>query len=296
MVRPTILLVEDRPNIRDLYARVFQDAGARVLSAADAHDAYEVYRRQAFEISALVTDLRLESDSTFDISGVALAARIAEVDPELPLYGLTAFEPQMGEAVLHEVLRKTVRDSDDPASIYKHIPRIIDTAQRYDDARFGNIPEELLQLKAKYRISAVDFERLISSWRIGDLGRLALLAWHDSQLEPIETERSDATSGGRTIQFVAQGSNVDCRIALQDDMAAVTRATPSGFLAELYGMPLIFAHGDTPRDAISALLMFLLDCHKTIGTPDDFAGHNIVDVVRFRAFLDRLFGPADDGE
>lgn len=294
MVRPTILLVEDRPTIRDLYARVFQDAGARVLSAADAQDAYEVYRRQAFEISALVTDVRLESDSMFDISGIALAARIAEVDPDLPLYGLTAFEPHIGEAVLHQVLRKTVRDSDDPASIYKHVPRIIDTAQRYDDARFGNIPEELLQLKAKYRISAVDFERLISSWRIGDLGRLALLAWHDSQFEPIETERADAPSGGRTIRFVARGSNVDGHAVLQQDMAAVTRATPSGFLAELYGMPLIFAHGDTPEGAITALLMHLRDCHRTMGTPDDFSGHNIVDVVRFRAFLDRLFGHAGD--
>lgn len=294
MARPTILYVEDRPKMRDMYSRVFQEAGARVLAAANVNDAFKVYRRQAFEISALVTDIRLENESEFDVSGIGLATRIAEVDPGLPRIGLTAFDSQVGEGVLDEVLKKTVRHSDDPESIYKHVPRIVEMAQRYDENRFGNVPEDLLALKNKYRISSIDFERLISSWRIADLGRLALLAWHDSQ-NSVEDDEASPDDSNRAIRFLPVGTPLPSGGSLQSPLAIVTHPAGTGTIAELYGMPLVFTFADDPDEAEQALLEHLFDCYGNIGDPDDFVGPNVIDVIRFRSFLNRLFPSEVDG-
>ena len=293
-MRPTILFVEDRATMRDIYSREFQEAGARVLSATNTEDAYRMFRRQSAEISALVTDIRLVNESEFDLSGVELARRIAVAEPDLPLYGLTAFEPKVGEGVLHRVLRKTVRDSDDPDSIYKHVAGIVEEARRFDEGRFGGIPEELLGLKHKYRIASADFERLVSSWRVGDLGRLALLAWHDSQAQPADD--AGEANASRTIRFVPHGTPVADGQRLRGDLAVVTRESDDGVVAELYGMPLVYGYGDTPTEAVQALLEHLLDCRRTIGDPEEFAGASVLDVVRFRSFLSRMFEVAREGD
>ena len=279
--------------MRDIYAREFQEAGARVLSAANTEDAYRIFQRQSSEISALVTDIRLSDEQEFDLSGVELARRIAAAEPDLPLYGLTAFEPQVGEGVLHRVLRKTVRDSSDPDSIYKHVNVIVEDARRFDEGRFGGVPEELLGLKQKYRIASADFERLVSSWRVGDLGRLALLAWHDSRAQPAAQPEEQ---GSTTIRFVPHGTPVANGQRLRGDMAVVTREANGGVIAELYGMPLVYGYGETPAEAVRALLEHLLNLQHTIGDPDQFSDTSLVDVVRFRAFLSLLFESAPEVE
>jgi CheY-like chemotaxis protein len=146
-VRPTILVVEDRVPIRDRLARQFQEAGARVLPAATAEDALRLYKRQAFEIAALVTDIRLEDESEVDISGIELAKQIAEIDAGLPKFGVTAFDPSVGRGVLEKVFSKTIGGSDDPLSIYRHIPEIVGRAVGYEEGRFRDVPKDLLALK-----------------------------------------------------------------------------------------------------------------------------------------------------
>jgi CheY-like chemotaxis protein len=294
MARPTVLLVEDRDSIRDHLSLHFQQGGARVLSAANAKDAYRLYRHRAFEISALVTDIRLVNESDHDLSGIELAKSIAEVDPDLPLYGVTAFDPEVGQSVLHQVLKKTLVSSQDPMSIYQHIPSIIENASRYDDSRFNGVPESLVSLKEKYQISAEDFERLISSWRVADLGRVAFLTWHDTQADPSGSgEERSVGERERGIQFVPKGTKVGEEGIVGCDVAVVTRVVAGGAIAELYGMPLIYAYADEAKEAVASLLEHLFECYETMGNPEDFSTSNLLDVVRFRTFLNKLFDPAE---
>lgn len=291
MARPTILLVEDRSDIRDELAREFHDAGARVLATASAADALKMFQRRAFEIAALVTDVRLEDETDEDISGVSLAKQISEVSPTLPRYGVTAYDSSVGVGVLDEVYSKTIKSSLAPMSIYQNITKIVDFASRYDEARFRDIPGDLLAIKNKYRISGADFTLLVSSWRIADLGRLALLTWHDVQDKGVSDEdESRPEDQARRIQFIPAGTEIG-DATLRVDLAVVVREVEGGFIVELYGMPLIYAYADTNEEAVWALVEHLYDCYGNMGKPDEFSGPNILDVVRFRAFLDQLFVP-----
>jgi hypothetical protein len=118
-----------------------------------------------------------------------------------------------------------------------------------------------------------------------DLGRLALLAWHDVQEEPPEP----ASVASRRIQFLPVGSEIGGLPPLRTDLAVVTRDLETGAIAELYGMPLIYAYAETSAAAVAELVEHLHECHVTMGRPEDFSGPNVLDVIRFRTFLDRLF-------
>jgi two-component system, cell cycle sensor histidine kinase and response regulator CckA len=57
--RPTILLVEDEPFVRDATRRILESAGFSVLPAADALDAIEVYESCHRPIDLVMTDMVL---------------------------------------------------------------------------------------------------------------------------------------------------------------------------------------------------------------------------------------------
>jgi len=283
--------VEDRSDIRDDLAREFHASGARVLPAANANEAIGIYRRRAFEVAALVTDVRLENESEDDVSGISLAKQISELSPSLPLFGVTAFDLRVGEGVMREVYKKTVRKSPLESSVYKHIENIVGSASKFDEDRFAGVPGTLLDIKRRYGISAEDFATLISNWRIADLGRLALLSWHDSGDPAMADEPSDRTQVEGKIRFVPAGTSVSgSRVAL--DVAVVMKIVDGLKVAELFGMPLIYTYAEDEDEAISILLEYLQDCHKTMGEPLEFAGSNMLDIVRFRYFLDQLFRPS----
>jgi CheY-like chemotaxis protein len=294
---PTILLVEDRDNVRDQLARNLHEAGAVVLPARDSNEAYRVYQRRVSEIAALVTDIRLDEADTNDRSGVTLAKRIAQIAPDMPRFGVTAYNTQVGEGFFDEVFEKKIRKT--ARSIYRHFTSIVQRASQYDDARYSTVPADLLALKEKYGISNSDFSTLISSWRVEDIGRLAFLEWHDVQGADTNSSNADDhqvdhQSRGdryeRRITFVRRGRRINEIGSVINDFAVVSRFTDEGVLAQLFGMPLIFTYADTEDEAVDALVDYLFECFTSMGQPEQFAPHNnLTDVVRFRAFLDRTF-------
>lgn len=290
MARPTILLVEDHEDIRDHLALQFHQEGAHVLTAANSDEAYGIFQRRASEVAALVTDVRLDENDPRDRGGLELAEKIADILPNLPLIGVTAYDPSVGAGVLDDVYEKKTPRAK--RSIFRFIGSIISRAAAYDEARYADVPETLNRLRVKYGISSRDFATLVSSRRVSDLGRLALLAWHDAQgvVEGEDPEVEDrAAGGGRCLRFLNAGTHVRGSASLRSDVAVVIRSVSEGVIAELYGMPLVFTYGDTEDEAVSALLAHLFDCFKSMGSVDEFIGPNLADVVRFHAFLTGAF-------
>ncbi|MHB9106895.1 MAG: response regulator [Armatimonadota bacterium] len=72
-----ILLVEDEPDIRELFALVLESAGFTVLAVADLREALEILTTQP--VALLITDYELP-----EMSGAALIARARELRPHLP--------------------------------------------------------------------------------------------------------------------------------------------------------------------------------------------------------------------
>lgn len=91
-MKPTILLVEDEPLLREVTRHDLEDLGYRALCACDCDEAWAQLESD-FRIGAMITDIRMPG--RWD--GWELARRVRAVRPELPIIyisGYTGEEPQ----------------------------------------------------------------------------------------------------------------------------------------------------------------------------------------------------------
>jgi CheY-like chemotaxis protein len=111
---PVILLVEDEPLIRSVYAWGLKNAGCHVIEAENGQEAAEVFEREGDAIDLIVTDVVMPV-----MGGVDLAAFARARQPAVKILfvsGFVAFLPVGGaDAVLQkpctrEDLVRTVRE------------------------------------------------------------------------------------------------------------------------------------------------------------------------------------------
>ena len=91
--QPTVLIVEDEPEIRAIVAAEFTDAGFAVLEAADDCGAL-AHLDSDRDISLLFTDIRLPGEH----DGWVIALRARTLRPGLPVFyatGYTDRSPQL---------------------------------------------------------------------------------------------------------------------------------------------------------------------------------------------------------
>ncbi len=87
----TILTVDDEPFVRKLICTFLERAGFRVLEADGAAQALEIFTAQP-EIAAVLTDIRMPG-----MDGNALARKLIDLRPALPLAFVSAFETDREE-------------------------------------------------------------------------------------------------------------------------------------------------------------------------------------------------------
>jgi DNA-binding response OmpR family regulator len=122
-LHPTILIVDDEPNLRRSLALILQRVGYEVLTAANADEARKFV--QDCKIDLIFLDLKMP-----DISGLDLLSEFHQVDPDLPVLILTG-NATMDSAI--EAVRRGARDyllkPLDPEQIVTRIAEIIDEQQ-----------------------------------------------------------------------------------------------------------------------------------------------------------------------
>jgi CheY-like chemotaxis protein len=82
----TILLVEDEPVVRNLYAMALRQAGYRVLEASNGAEALGVFAGASQDINLLLTDIRMPF-----LGGSELAAKLLAQKPELRLLYISGY-------------------------------------------------------------------------------------------------------------------------------------------------------------------------------------------------------------
>jgi DNA-binding response OmpR family regulator len=73
--RPTVLVVDDEEDLRDIMRRMLERRGFDTLVAGDSEQAIETCRDHPGEIDVLITDLGLPGASGGDLSRAATALR-----------------------------------------------------------------------------------------------------------------------------------------------------------------------------------------------------------------------------
>jgi PAS domain S-box-containing protein len=88
----TVLVVDDEPLVRNVARTVLEDAGHRVLVAADGVEALAVYDRDPEAIDAVVLDVTMPN-----LDGRQTLAQLHARDPGLPVVLASGFDPSAGE-------------------------------------------------------------------------------------------------------------------------------------------------------------------------------------------------------
>ncbi len=305
-MKPEILLVEDNEHLLPNYADELNRKGAYVRVAVNDDEAIRIFNRHVSTISAIVTDMRLhDGSSSSDHSGGEMARRIKKSVPDLPIYCISAFDESPDYPIFDRFFEKNTEHG--PTSFLENLPTIVESARRYDSQRFAAVPEELHALKRKYQISDIDFVQLVGNRRLSELEETALLVYQ-SALENAEglseLHQPMSTEGSAEVLFVSPdyakllGFDVDLKrplpIVLQrlmfEPVPGEPETTPSVWMAELFGFPLIYTYADGKDEAIVHLIRLLFDYKQQIesGLPISRDGRNF-DYIRFTAFLNMLF-------
>jgi DNA-binding NtrC family response regulator len=73
--RPTVLVVDDEEDLRDIMRRMLERRGFLTITAGDSHQAIAICREHPGEIDVLVTDLGLPGASGGELSRTATELR-----------------------------------------------------------------------------------------------------------------------------------------------------------------------------------------------------------------------------
>lgn len=106
----TILVVEDESSIRAMSSRILEQAGYKVLSAADGQEAISMAAGYAGPIDLLFTDMVMPG-----MNGIALAAELALVRPEMKVLYTSGYSDS--DVVQNDVLKKGVRFINKPFGV-----------------------------------------------------------------------------------------------------------------------------------------------------------------------------------
>jgi two-component system cell cycle sensor histidine kinase/response regulator CckA len=78
--RETILVVDDNFGIRGFAKVVLENAGYTVITAADGEEALRLHEKHQSSIALMLTDVVMPN-----LNGFELAARVLEIDSQLPV-------------------------------------------------------------------------------------------------------------------------------------------------------------------------------------------------------------------
>ena len=167
---PTLLVVDDEPNVLYSLKKSFHSNDVTVLTAPTAAQGLELVRRQRPD--AVILDVRLG-----DMSGLEAFDRIRQIDPRLPVIIITAFaatetaieamkrgafEYLLKPLDFHQ-LREVVQRALE-LSRFRHVPAILDDAPADDtaDRIVGRSPAMQEIYKAIGRVASRDVTVLIT--------------------------------------------------------------------------------------------------------------------------------------
>jgi CheY-like chemotaxis protein len=83
---PTVLVVDDESDVRELTALMLREAGYHTMQAVDGRDALRQLRSAAMKVDAIVTDVVMPQ-----MTGTELLARVREDRPGLPVLLISGF-------------------------------------------------------------------------------------------------------------------------------------------------------------------------------------------------------------
>lgn len=116
--RETILLVEDEPAVRQLFAQALSRAGYRIFEARNGQEAVKVFDEHGDQIDMLLTDLRMPY-----MGGTELAATLRKRRQSLRLLSISGYPGADGAPAEGDFLAKPFSRDDLLAKVREVLDR-----------------------------------------------------------------------------------------------------------------------------------------------------------------------------
>jgi two-component system nitrogen regulation response regulator GlnG len=191
---PTVLVVDDEPNVRYSIERSLRSDALDVVTAGTTPQALDVVQRRRPDV--VVLDIRLANQSGLDVFD-----RIRDLDPRLPVilmtaYGTTdtaieamkrgAFEYLLKPLDFHQLREVVARAAE--LSRLRHVPAVFEEAEAADEAAVdrivGRCPAMQEVYKAIGRVAPLDVPVLITGESGTGKELVARAIYHHSRRSP----------------------------------------------------------------------------------------------------------------
>lgn len=113
----TILLVEDEPAVRQLFATALSRAGYRVYEARNGQEALKVFEKSGDEVDLVLTDMRMPY-----MGGAELSRLLRERRRTLKLLAISGYPGTLEPDLTHDFLAKPFSRDD----LLKKVREVLD--------------------------------------------------------------------------------------------------------------------------------------------------------------------------
>ncbi len=235
-----VLLLDDDDENRDLSAQIFSNESARVVEAANTVQAEsELIAHPG--IDAVSLDVSLQGNGR-DKEGAALAVRIHELRPELPIVGYSAyFDEQELSAEEREAFTAYYPRGGSIEEIENYVNRCLDEGLEYRRRRRQVFEEQL--------------GRLHENEKIADREYSVLRSFSPAAGEDLSIEQA-LTKAGYQMEVVLPSPPRGIGLVPRRPFVVWIRETgeTGEYEAEVFGQPDLYGIGETPEDAVHHLV------------------------------------------
>lgn len=282
------LLVEDDNSNRSAKLQLLDINGFSVIGVSSKENA-EQELRAGPSVDIIITDVNLDPNNDYDISGVDFARETKGLWPDIPIVAYsgrfeTGAPALMNENDLSEIFYSVhLKGREDSSSLLKHIENWRDEALKYREKRSDHALQELQRLKSKYDIDAHDYN-LLREFVPGDPD-IPLPA------ESGSTEGSLRKVGYR-FKIIEKGEmyldeNGDEKRVISP-IPIWIQVTDECTIAEVYQFSDLYAVGESEKEAIEKLLQLMDGFYQDLASDDE--GKMLPLVRKMWNFLKHVFG------
>jgi CheY-like chemotaxis protein len=277
---PLLLLVDDNTKSLQNRRELFDEVGFATLAVEDEQQAIKEFVASP-GVDVVITDIRLHTKKPLDKSGVSLARRLKEINPEIPIVGYSAAfaEDELTEEERSLFASFYARGGSTPREIMKHIDQWKTLATSFRQERLTAAQEKLEHYRTKYGQTTPEY----SIMRFLVPNRLVQSSGDMSSVEDV------LRNAGFELRFINRGAP---RPTIKDDIAHLQsplliwlHKDAEITISEVYGYPEFYSYGDSEEEAIGNLLLLMDGFYRDYKIQSADSARN----KQIGGFLDSIF-------
>ncbi len=246
---PLVLLVEDRQEALEQKRELFAEVGCAVIGVASSDDAI----RQLWSsplVGAVYTDIDLDPEEAFDVSGIQLMQYLKKVRPDLPVIGYSGRfgSGELEDAVVGQFDAWYPRGTLTAEGLEDSIRDVKRRAEAYSADRAKRAYEKLRSLQEAHNIDVTVFDNYLAMLPNSQYEVEQVLV--DSGYEALIVHGLGGEADDSGHPLAGSGATAHFKVP----MVLWVCERDGAHEAEVLGFPQLYAEGSSQEEAVASLV------------------------------------------